>query len=344
MENLQNITLPNGVVLRIMDGIVTCTDADQSSVHLTLSQQKMIRTLAQKLNFPVSIAELYAGYTDTIEYIDTKGIRENVAKMKNTFPGCVKDYILSERGYGYKLVSASAQEAHKNTGNKNLTNSWSPECNDKRITELAGEYYGFYLDPLGKGYVLGSYFFIYNAGTADNTQMRVCAIVGIRDKEILHAGVIQDIFTSHPSDYYDSFVKFKRILNDNDKRCFWLQGSLSRDDNLVTMHLASRNSHETWTVILDIAEYLCCGRDWDHDNDLYRGGLGLVLALKTAYGTISFRLGLVRKALLSHELLHADEERKEWLKIQDDSKNAVWKPLELSTQLDKLWYDWFMNF
>lgn len=346
MNNLQQITLNNGTILHVGKGIVTCYDYNRTQVELTRGQQRMVIKLAQKLNCHVSMSELYEGYSGNVTLVDDRGIRDNVAKMKNTLPVCIKDSIKSVRGYGYKLVGTMEKKTNENIakGIRAVSeNVHSTENLAGCLSDLAGDYCGFYLDSYGKGLVLGSYIHIENAGTADTPQMTVYAIFGIRDKEVLLESDITQIFNGVPTTYHDSYIKFKKGLSDNDKRCTWLQGALSSDGNLATIHLASRNSHETRIIILDITEYLRCGREREKENDLYRGGLGLVLAFRTVNGTISFRLGLVRKSFMNHAMLRNSEEMKGRLKLLDDSKDAIWKPLKLSGWLDKLWYDWIMN-
>lgn len=346
MNNLKQITLHNGTILHVGEGIVTCYDPNRSHVELTHGQQKMVIKLAQNLNCQVSMSELYEGYSGSAALVDDKGIRDNVAKMKNTLPGCIKDSVKSVRGYGYKLVGTLEKERNEDTG-KGITNVFAnvPDTGNStgRLSELAGDYCGFYLDPLGTGSVLGSYIHIEDAGTPDNPQMTAYAILGIRDKKVLVGNDISQIFRDCTSNYHNSYIEFRRGLSDNDRRCTWLQGSLSLDGNLAAIHLGSNNSHETWTIILNITEYLHCRRDRQKENDRYRGGLGLVLALRSIHGTSCFRLGLVRNTFINHAMIQNNDEIKDRLKLLDDSKDALWKPLKLSGWLDRLWYDWIMN-
>lgn len=346
MNHLQKIALDNGTILLVGTESVTCVDPDHSQVYLTSGQQKMIARLAQNLNHPVSMSELYEGYSGNPALVDDKGIPENVAKMKNVLPSCIKKSIKSVRGFGYKLVGTPEKEKSddKDSGaaisfgsiqnSGNLTN---------RLPELVGDYCGFYLDPFGKGNILGAYIHIENTGTAENPQMAAYAIMGMRDKELLLGSEIAQVFRNHRPNYHSAYSEFKKGLSVNDKRCIWLEGTLSLDGDLVFIHLASNKSSETWTIILDIAEYLRSDRDRENENDLYRGGLGLALAIKTVHGIICFRLGLVRKSFMNDAMIHNNEELKDRLKLLDDSKDAGWKPLKLSNWLDKLWYDWFMN-
>lgn len=343
MENLQEITLSNGTLLRIEDGMVACWDSDHARIELTRGQNDIVYKLARNLNHRLSMNQLYEAYSGDDASIDNKGISNKVHKMKRSLPKCIRDAIKSVRGYGYQLDGTLGCDMNEHSTSGAREQKYSPETQIGRVSDLVGDYYGFYLDPLGKRYVLGSYIHIENTGTSDKPQMTAYATFGIRSQEVLLGNQISKIFNGSAQDYYNSFKKFKKGLSDNGRRCSWLQGPLSSDGDLATIHLSSINSRETWTIILDIEEYLRCRRDREKDNDLYRGGLGLVLALRTIHGTISFRLGLVRKSFLKESMIQNSDEMTERLKLLDDSKNAMWKPLKLSGWLDKLWYDWIMT-
>lgn len=343
MKTLQEITLSNGTLLRIEDGMVACWDSDHARISLTRGQNDIVYKLARNLNHPLSMNQLYEAYSGDDASIDNKGISNKVHKMKDSLHPCIKDAIKSVRRYGYQLEGELGSNMNQDNTSEFEGLNVASETQFGRASELMGDYYGFYLDPLGKGSVLGSYIHIENTGTRDKPQMTAYAIAGIRGKEALLGNEIANIFNGPVKNYYNSYKKFKEELSDNDRRCSWLQGTLSSDGELATLHLSSINSQMTWTIILDIKEYMRCRRDREKDNDFYRGGLGLVLALKTVHGTISFRLGLVRKSFLKKTMIQNNNEMADRLKLLDDSKDAMWKPLKLSGWLDKLWYEWIMN-
>lgn len=343
MENLQEITLSNGTLLRLEDGMVACWDSDHARISLTRGQNDIVYKLARNLNHPLSMKQLYEAYSGDDASIDNKGISEKIHRMRNTLHPCIRDAIKSVRGYGYQLAGVLGSNINQENTSEFEGVNVDSETQFGRATELIGDYYGFYLDPLGKGSILGAYIHIENIGTRDKPQVTAYAIAGIRSKEVLLGNEIANIFNGPVTNYYNSYKNFKKELSDNDRRCSWFQGTLSSDGELATLHLSSVNSKKSWIIVLNVEEYMRCRRNREKDNDFYRGGLGLVLALKTVHGTISFRLGLVRKSFLNKTMSQNNNEMVNRLKLLDDSKDAMWKPLKLSKWLDKLWYEWIMN-
>ena len=339
MNNPQKITLSNGSILQIGDDIVTCFDCRKRQEDLTRGQQKMLNKLAANLNCAVKMTDLYAAYTGEIAPIDVRGIKENVAKMKGTLPGFIKESIKSVRGFGYKLVGTVNVE--------DVVDPFEDEMRlDKRtglFADLGGDYYGFYLDPLGTGAVLGAYIHIENVGSTMEPKLDAYAILSIRSEQVLLCDQISAVFSSSEKNYKEAFKAYKKTLGDNDKRCSWWQGTVSADGKLAVIDLMKNSTGARRKVFLDMQEYMKCRRDREKDNDYYRGGLGVVLATRTIHGTICLRFGLVRKTSMKPSLSMSNDEMKLRLKILDDSKEAVWKPLKLCGWLDKHWYDWIMT-
>lgn len=349
MNNLKKIRLSNGAVLHIEEGIVTCFDRNLHQFELTRGQQKMLHKLADNINHPLTMSILYEAYTGETAHHDSRGIRDNVSKMKHTLPKCIKTAIKSVRGYGYILEGVSEDDCnkrmvtHQSQPSENFSVSQSADKRTGRFTDLVGDYYGFYLDPLGTGAVLGAYIHIENAGAALEPQLDAYAILGVRSEQVLLCEHISALFSKKGINYKEKFKAFKKTLGDNDKRCSWWQGNVSVDGKLAVIDLEKNSTGARWKIILDMQEYMKCRRDREKDNDYYRGGLGVVLATRTIHGTICLRFGLVRKTSMKPSIRMSNEEMKLKLKLLDDSKEALWKPLKLSGWLDKHWYDWIMT-
>lgn len=343
MKNLQEITLSNGTLLRIEDGMVACWDSDHARIDLTRGQNDIVYKLARNLNHPLSMNQLYESYSGDDASIDNKGISNKVHKMKRSLPECIRDTIKSVRGYGYQLDGTLGWNANHDSSSNFVGLKVVSEIQFGRVSDLAGDYYGYYLDPLGTGAVLGAYIHIENAGSALEPQLDAYSVLGIRSEYVLLGDNISEIFKNKGKNYKERFKLFKKGLNVNDQRCSWWQGNVNADGTLAIIDLLKSDTGAKWKIILDIKEYIRCRRDREREDDYYRGGLGLVLATRTLHGTACFRLGLIRKTFIKQAISMNNEDMKSRLKLLDDSKEAMWKPLKLSGWLDKHWYDWIMT-
>lgn len=346
MKNPMKITLSNGTILHIEGNMLWGIDSNRYSIEFTRAQREILLKLADELNRPVSMSALYEAYNNDATIIDDKGIRDNVAKVKNTMPDSVKSSIKSVRGFGYKLLGIYEQGI---SDNHSLTTTATPTTEQYFnksmgcLADLAGDYYGFYLDPFGEKSILGTYLHIKNIGTIEEPQLTAYAIVNIRSTEILIGDKISQVFTGSVENYRTAFKAFKQELTDNEKRCSWCYGPISTDGTLVNIHLNKNDSPEKWQILLDIAEYLRCNRERENENDFYRGGLGITLASRTIHGTFCFRMGIVRKTCINDAMIRDHDKMLKRLKILDDTEDAIWKPLKLSNYKDKKWYEWIMN-
>lgn len=339
------ISLPNGTKLTIEQNILLCQSPSGELLHLTAGQQKLLRQLAMHLNKPVPFDVLYASYASDCQQLTYIGnINSNIAKMKRTFPDCIKSCIRNIRNIGYCLEGTTVQTAS------------SPKTEDQflPIIELAGDYYGYYLDPLGSKALLSAYLHIeaigttatqsmqlYNAQTEVLPQLNAYLVLGIRSEQILLSQELPLIFSSKTANYKEAFQTFKETLNENEKRCSFGQGTVSADGSLAVMKFALTQG--TFEILIDMDNYIKSNRKKEGMADYYRGGMGISIATRCVHGTYCLRLGLI-KTTLFNEKMHADHEKiLEMLKISDGSRQADWKPLKLSGWLDKCWYNWILN-
>lgn len=331
MENIKLIRLENGVIIDIRDESLTCTDVDDTTIFLTVGQQKLLKKLADNLNRTVPFDRLYASYATAQQMVCIGNENSNIAKMKRTFPDCIRSSIKNTRDLGYRLEGTFISSA----------SDILPKVTPSPLAELTGDYYGFYLDPLGNGTLLSAYLHIDNIGSADTPELMAYMISGIRNQQVLCDDNLAKIFTLDTFNYEKYFREYKEMLSENDQRCSWGEGTLSYKDNLALLTLTL--NHGNWEVFIDMENYLKGNRKKENENDYYRGGLGLVLATRTIHGTYCLRMGLVRKSFFKDSLLTDKEKMAEMFKIMDGSRDAEWKPLKLSGWLDKRWYDLIMD-
>ena len=341
MDNLLKIVLKGGATLLVdtEKQLVTCINQNLEHEHLTRAIQLMICTLAKNLNTPVRSLDLYNSYSSENDTENSAYIRSAVTKMKRTFPACIKEAVLSERGYGYKLIGNFVPvDFQLSEKNEVMDRDHEKSC----FYDLLGDFYAFYLDPLGTGKILGGYVHIEKNGT-ESSEIKVYAVLNLRRNEILFSEEVSNIFTQNKQNYGAAFLEYKKTLDKNSQRCSFGEGCISSDGNLAVITLSINHNGAKWNIIIDLKEYLNCLRSRSNENDLYRGGLGLAFVSRTIHGTSCFRLGLVRKSFIKKSISLENDDIKAKLKLLDDSKDAMWKPLKLSGWLDKLWYNWMMS-
>lgn len=345
MKNFSPIYLQSGVVIALENNRIICRDDDDTVIFLTAGQQKLLKKLAENLNRLVSFDELYAAYASEDQQLTYVGtVNSNIAKMKRTFPNCIRSSITNTRNLGYTLEGSSAP----------LSEQTEQTETDSPVAELAGDYYGFYLNPLGNASLLNFYLCIRNTGTISYPQMEAYLISGIRDYNILLGDELPRIFSydttsALPRKPKEVFEDFRENLSENNKRCTFGEGTITCEANLLNIDL--KMNRGTWKLLLDIEGYLKGHRrkkENKKDNEFYRGGFGLTLACATVDGTYAFRFGLFRKDpektdLMKNFLSTDHPELLEKLQIQDGSRDAEWRPLKLSKTLDKNWYDMIMK-
>lgn len=338
MKYPAKIILKNETRLQISDNEVTCWDTGNRRVALTPAHQKIIRKLAGQLNAAVSMDELYRAYANPRAAEGSQTAWEKMVKEKATIPKAVRDAIRSVRGCGYRLEGTAVENTEAAAHTPQPT-AQSSGC----LTDLTGDYYGFYLDQLGTGSVLGAYLHIENTGTWEAPEMTAYAVFHIRHDSVLFGRPLAEIFSRSSRYYQNAFQEFKASLRSNDRRCAWARGPVSVDGRHAVITLAAGEPGAVWTIYLDLKEHLRCKQDFENEADCFRGGLGLLLAARTADGTYCSRLGLVRREYAVSAMRLDSDQLRDRLKILDSSQEAEWKPLKLSGWLNKHWHEWIMS-
>lgn len=334
MNKVKTIILPNQIKLSIDENnILTCADTDGTHIFLTAGQEGLLKKLAEAPGRPFPCNVLHASYTTELGQLTFTGNpNSSIAKMKNTFPECIRAYIKNIRNLGYYLEYSSS------TVDEPVTSVQE----DSPITQLCGEYCCFYLDPLGHGTLLNSYLHIKNEGSKSSPQMTGYIISDIRNREILMSDELTALFTSNNCDYKEAFHAYRDTFsNANDKRTSYGEGKVIYENPFANIEL--NMTHGKWTLTITLAKYLKGNRTKDSEKNCYRGGMGLLMASNSFHGTYCLRIGLIKKDFLKDSFFENYKEIVEMLKIQDSSKDAEWKPLQLCENLDGRWYDFFMR-
>lgn len=331
MNQRKELTLVTGACLIMDRKHLLCYDETHSEIELTRGQELLLKKLADNINYPVSMSALYEAYSNESISLDDTGVRDNIAKMKNTFPTCIKGAIKSVRGYGYRLMSPNSTEANV----IETQNHPNDEIND--LTGLSGDYYGFFLDPVGNGSVLSAFFHIEKPSVANKQQLSICAILGIRNDYMLLSEELVGIFSPNHTDYHQKFKAFISKHSTNNKRCFWADGVLYCHNTVAEIRLKTPIDAQ-WNIWLDLSSFL--ERSKQEGDYNYKGGLGFTVALTPSYGTFCCRMGLVRTSYFTQPQKTKDPELQSMLKLAGSESLS---PLMLDIQKDRYWYNWFMS-
>lgn len=337
MDQKRVFILTTGTRLVLEGELLICYDQSGHEINLTQGQQRLLKKLANNVNCQVSMSELYKAYSGEDTAVDDRGIRENIAKMKNTLPICIKDSIKSVRGYGYKLIDVQDSQVKAIELSADPTDCIQNLDGHSNFRGITGDYYGFFLDPVGNGSVLGAYFHLEDRGDIHNPDITVSAILGIRDNDILLNERISEVFSETGGDYHQNFKHFMSTRSANNKRCFWAEGKLISRGSVAEIALKTPIGAQ-WTIWVDLGGYL--ERTRNEGDYKYKGGVGLVVALTPSYGTFCCKLGLVRSSYMKSSILLNDPSLKQILKISDTNE---WNPLLLDVRADRYWYNWCMT-
>ena len=339
-REITEITLCNGTTLRIEGNMLWGFDNKFHPIDFTPAQRKILHKLAMNLNRPVSMIALYEAYADQSVQVDDKGISDNVAKVKNTIHDSVKSYVKSVRGYGYKLIETQNHQIENNLSVHTEAmpiSAKSPVESSGHFSDLTGDYYGFFLDPVGNGSVLSAFFHIEKPSVTNKQQLSISAILGIRNDDMLLSEELVGIFSPSHTDYRQKFKAFISKHSANNKRCFWAEGVLHCHNTVAEIRLKTPIDAQ-WNIWLDLSSFL--ERTKQESGYNYKGGLGFAVALTPSYGTFCCRMGLVRTSYFSQPQKTKDPELQNMLKL---SGSESFNPLMLDIQKDRYWYNWFMG-
>ena len=321
MKSPRIISLDNGTTLYVTEDQVTYEPSGDTD-RFTVSMQRVVMKLAENLNCYVPYGELHQVYDGRA----MEDIGRNLQRMKDKMPPAVKGAIQTKNGLGYRLVGTPVEAPQDTAGN-------GPAL-------LTGDYYDFFLDPVGSGAVLGGYLRIEDLGDPGATELPVSGVLGIRSDSILFSDALSGIFAEDPANRYARFRDFHAQCSPNDRRCFWSEGSVGLVKDAAELTLSTRKGAK-WTVVIELGNYLSGGRGRNRSEDgKYRGGKGIVMALSTQYGTFAGKFGIIRTSFCKSQISLKNPDLQQMLKITDRCPQI---PLMVPSIEDNFWYNWFMS-
>lgn len=315
------VTLANGTTLYIEEDQVTyepCVEEEK----FTVSMQRVVRELARNLNHHVSYDKLYQVYDGRA--CEDKG--RHLQRMRDKMPSVIKSAIKAKNNLGYKLIGTPVDiEARPQPSGG--------------LGVLTGDYYSFFLDPLGSGAVLGGYIRI-EEGEARAAELPVTAVLGVRSDGVLFGERIGEIFLAEPSERYARFRALHKDCSPNDRRFFWGEGKLRFVNTYAEMTLSTPKGAK-WTLMLDLNKFLTGGRGrYPGEDGKYRGGKGIYVALATQYDTFAGKIGIIRTSFCKPQMSLKDSDLQELIQQTVTNGNI---PLRVPSIEDNYWYNWFMS-
>lgn len=335
MEDLRTIKLSNGTVLMIGDQFLICKDSEGVEVRLSVEKQRIIKALADHLNYPVTKEELYQAYTQGDNLYNS----ERVVGMIYNMPACIKANIVTERGVGYRLAGNWVQDAPNGQLPREQMTHGSGE--NIPLNRFSGDYYGFFLDPSGTGSVVGGYMHMDEANDEHPTELDVTAVLTVRSDKVLFSEAFSEAFHAETEQRYDRYEAFRKDLSENDRRCFWTKGKLNMINSTAELTLIATNNAK-WTFFIEIDNYLKSNRQRKGPgHGSYRGGLGIFVAVSTQYNTCAGKIGIIHKDFCPKNLSLKNGQMQELLKLSEKDGRI---PLRIDQREDNQWYSWFMSY
>lgn len=348
-------TLPSLDILKKCGDDFTLYNKAGQDINLKYLPPKkvaLLKRLLQSANKLVSYSKLFESYSEKPYSMMTDlskvthmidGIDKRVGKYIKVTPK--EGYTIEVIDTKTVLMDTSLYASIVNPGIKKEATSHLEENNAdyvKGVGEIEGNYIGFYLDRKGSGSLFGVYLHIDNLGSEQAPDMRVHAILGIQSDTVLFGKGLADVFSEKQDDYTYKFAQFREKLTGKDKECFIGTGTIIPHNAIIEITFGAITDEE-WHVLVDLQGFLADTRPKEQDTDKYRGGLALAFAFWSEFGDTCFRFAFVRTSLYSSALSLNNELIREKLKITAHGQGLDWKPVELSSQLEKSWYNWFMK-
>ena len=305
------------------------------TAHLTNGNQAFLACLAHAEGKLVSHEELFRAYT---QQEPTGNYKETINSAKGDICEPIRSYVKNSKGKGYYLNMARVREVTEDQALLAMTQKAATDVN-AMARNLVGDYFGFYLDQIGDGSVLGIWLRIEDTGD----QVMARAVLGIQSDDMFWDSAFPDILKGDRDLVLRNHKDFSDPFSPNEQRCFYADGLVTSHQNyaVITMKTLAGAS---WSIILDMGKYLECAAYIQNIHTErgypYRGGMGLLFALAGSHGNFCCRCGLVRRDCMKPSLRLDNKNIVEWLKI---SLKREWKPLSLDGDLDKEWYNWFMK-
>lgn len=332
----QKLRLKSGGYLEVTGNDAAYVDGSGLDRHLTQSEQAILAMLVRGGGQTVTYQTLYEGYSSQSSFGE---INQMVADIKTHMYPELKECIRVSRGRGYRLdmtkfiAEAPAEPAP-------LLPAVPAEPSVPWLKQLAGDYCGFFLDPVGDGTVLGAYLHIENLVIDGSAHLYVNGVLGIQSDQVLCHPGLPAVFSGDRSRYYGNYHALKKQFSRNDRRCFFGTGEVRAQGTVAVIPMTTSLDSQ-WTILLELGKYIYYVQNITKSEDyLYRGGLGLLVSLANAHGKFCCRCALVRREFMRPSIRLTNPVIRDMLKIPD---TLSWSPLKLDTQLDREWFNWFMK-
>lgn len=331
----QRLRFKSGGYLEISGNDAAYVDSVGNDRHLTESEQTILAMLVRAGGQTVTYRALYEGYSKQTSFGE---INQMVADIKTHMYPELKDCIRVSRGRGYRLDMTKFES--ETPPAPVSTPAMAPvEQPVPWLKRVSGDYYGFFLDPVGDGSVLGAYLHIENLVVDNRSRLFVNGILGIQSDHVLHHPELPAVFSGDRSRYYENYHTLKKQFSRNDRRCFFGTGEVRAQGTVVVIPMTTSLDSQ-WTMLLELGKFIYVQNIKKSEDYPYRGGLGLLVTLANAHGKFCCRCALVRKEFMRPTIRLTHPVIRDMLKIPD---TLSWQPLKLDTQLDREWFNWFMK-
>lgn len=209
-----------------------------------------------------------------------------VSKAVRRLPRQISKNIINERNEGYKILVAEHTAPYYRTKGE--------------LQDLVGDYYAFYLDPNtkeGAGKLLQAFIRISQDG-AKETNMSALAVLRIQNNEVLNRIAEEASGNGH---FFDKFDEYCATLHGENRNCFLVYGEVKDcGQNVVAITLQNKSGGneiiDRWNIVLNLKDYMLDARQRVDDDDLYRGGSGMMIGGWTKWGMIANQIVLIRKS------------------------------------------------
>ena len=322
-------------LLYVTDTSVEYRDYRGKTLHLTNRDQAFLARLASAKGDLVSHEDLYRAWAQQEPFGNYK---ELINSAKGDICEPVRGFIQNSKGKGYYLNMARVREVSEDEAILIMTQKAATDLN-AMTRNLVGDYFGFYLDQIGDGSVLGIWLRIEEVG--DDVMAR--AVLGIQSDDMFLDKAFPDILKGDRDLVLKNHKDFSDPFSPNEQRCFYADGTVVSHQNFAIISMKTL-SGAAWNIILDIGKYMS-SEAFNQNRHTekgypYRGGMGLIFALAGPHGNFCCRCGLIRRDCMKKSLRLENKDIVEWLKINPESE---WSPLIMGRDLDKAWYNWFMK-
>lgn len=321
----------------------------------TRGEKKLLAKMAANLRQYIDCTTLYYAYKANGD----DPSNDKISKMISKMPSSISDSIENDSDYGYRLhgyIEAdlvetpdleTKNEAILSDSNIDVTKILGKNYREGRFTDLAGDYFGYYLNPNTfedeVPNVWGAYIHIEKEAEGDQQTLRAYAIYGVKNDAELHSPALMNVFEQNEVAFQEAYWKYKGSLEGNDSRIFYAEGEVQQEGDLAVITLRKPGENERWMLLFSMKAYLKCKRLHQKDADDCQGGLGLAIAINATHETRCFRFGLVRCSCWKDTITFLNDRLKSQLRIASANHDAMWQPLKLDKDLDRKWHDWLMS-